>query len=140
MKKILVSCALGALFISPVFGVVKCVSRSVNGSSSCWAGEYVAGSYCSTGNVESIGVCAGPSDGKSFSNDTVKPSYSSALSENKTCWCRIISPYVTEWSTVMGTSNGTSYSTRDECLKKCGQDCSIYANGRCSNECVPIDG
>ena len=131
MKKHLLILGLsGALVVSPVCAAVtKCVD--LNSSSSCTvqkaqSGKIEWGLLCD-GNVSVQGISAcssrsGTSMGTT-SSDIPTVSYSSG---NVNCYCRMISPAVSQWVYLSG------YSNVDACMYNCASDCAYMTYNNAS--------
>lgn len=135
MKKTLILTALGATIMSPAIAAVqKCVSLQATENYTSLFGSAVEvkcadwGAIGSTSKitVEGVGVCSNNA-GTSSTRDNLSFDTSSTTN-NKYCWCKMISPAISKW--VYSGGNKTSEAT---CLRDCAANCAAamqYSNYR----------
>ena len=133
MKKIFALSAIIAVISAPAIAVQKCVA--LNSGTSCRTKLASNGGYdwtlsCSTGRtsvaVSGISACsdvrapAGTLQTNLSSVDlsSCQNSGTCVIDEPLFCWCRMISPAVSQW-----VSAGKSYSTARDCQYECASYC-----------------
>lgn len=121
---------LSGLFVCPQsggtdiadYGVTRCVNLPKD--SSCFpatsGGNNIPDSVLKCNEdveVQTVGVCSTTSASSSNTTDIMLVYNPSGTY----CWCRILSPFVSEW-----VYTSRKYSSASECRKQCGTTCSAY--------------
>ena len=126
--KIILAGLLCTIIAPPALAVTKCValnstatecaglSSTTNGSE--WSATCTTNGITTT--IRGIGVCSStpdPQDG--YTAASIE--YSTNPSENKECWCRMISPAVSQW-----VHYYNSYTSAEYCAENCSTVCTNY--------------
>lgn len=127
-KHFIMAGILATSIIQPATAVTKCVALNSTTtecsglSSTTYGSEWSA--TCTTNGITTtirgIGVCSStpdPDDG----NTVASIEYSTNPSENKECWCRMISPAVSQW-----VHYYYNYTSAEYCSEMCSSVCSNY--------------
>lgn len=136
MNKMLILTVMGTAIISPAIAAVqKCVSLQATENYTSAFGATAVEAKCAdwgaTGNtskitVEGVGVCSNNA-GTSSTRDNLSFDTSSTTN-NKYCWCKMISPAISKW-----VFSGASQTSEANCLKYCAASCAAamtYSNYR----------
>lgn len=118
MKKLLLLTAGVTIMTAPAMAVYKCLE--VNDTTICGTLTTI-----SNGTLDWLGHCgftvygiAGCSDQQgSTMGETASEITTSQYGENRYCWCKMVSPVVSEWTYRIDGSNS------DSCLYSCARNC-----------------
>ena len=127
-KHFIMAGILATSIIQPATAVTKCVALNST-NTECWepsapsnGSEWWA--KCSTNGITTttirgIGVCS--STPNPSGNPVTSIQYSTNPSENKECWCRMISPAVSQWVHYDNPNTSAEY-----CARMCSIVCSKH--------------
>ena len=103
----------------PAFAVTKCVKLSSSTTCSNHSSESGQSNWsatCGGISIQGIGFC-GSQYGGSVGATTDAVTTSSSNDANKYCWCRMISPAVSQWVFLI------EYSSAGNCANRCASVC-----------------
>ena len=141
MKKLLTLTAVGAILSAPAFAVQKCVTYD-SSTTTCATDQpvlYYLGKSEWTGTCTTNGVAVpivGVGKCSSTSGAISSPKYQTSLAisqnhlNNKYCYCRVISPFVSNWvyafAPAVSDTNTCEYSCANQCANALNEATSSY--------------
>ena len=109
------------VIIPPASAVTKCVK--LNSSADCYSigitGESNWSASCNSVPVAGVAFC-GSQNGGSFGATTDAVTASSSSDDNKYCWCKMVSPAVSQWVFCR------AYGSAGNCISDCADMCNSY--------------
>lgn len=119
-------CFVCVTLLTPAYSAVKCIPHtsypscgtlSVEESQTDWSMDCDGfGSISGSSIVKGVGLCSNKfADTGTFSDSIT---FSKNASENVYCWCKMLSPVVSKW-----TSAGDYVSTYEDCALSCAASC-----------------
>ena len=126
--KIILAGLLCTIIAPPALAVTKCVALNSNttcaSSSSLYQYHIDWAATCKTNGVStpisSIGICSSKKGTSKYA--TAITLDTSSVDKHLNCWCRMISPAVSEWVFY------ASYESADSCARLCARHCAYDAN------------
>ena len=117
-KHLIIAGIICAASIPPAAAVTKCVKLTTSTTCTSASGGYGQSNWSATcGGIEIQGVSfCGSQDGGQMGAISENVTTSSTASDNKHCWCKMVSPAVSRW---------VYYSEFSECANNCVFYCSF---------------
>ncbi len=121
-KHLLIAGLICMATIPPVSAVTKCVKLSSSTTCSNYSGATSQSNWsvtCGGVSVQGVAFCGSQSGGSQGATSTTV-TISSTVDNNKYCWCRMISPAVSQWVFY------SEYESHRVCASDCAQYCAYY--------------
>lgn len=116
--------------LTPAYSAVKCIPHT--SYPSCWDPLfepyqtdwlYTCRGFGSTNTdniIKGVGFCSNQYKAEDTISDSI--TFSSNISENAYCWCKMLSPVVSKW-----ISTGDYVSTYEDCIETCTWVCTDFS-------------
>ena len=131
-KHLIIAGIICAVSIPPAYAVIKCVKLRPSTTCTSFSGGYYRSNWSATcGGIEIQGVvfCSSRNAG-SVGTTTEEIVAASGDTENRYCWCKMVSPAVSSWVYGGSFEKGTTCTT--QCAYHCAEnskDSSAFRSG-----------